>query len=49
MWAGHIDDDLRRLLFHGIGFKGDGAVGVEELVGDVGEDEAAAGGRCGLW
>jgi hypothetical protein len=24
-------------------------VGVEELVGDVGEDDAAAGGRCGLW
>ena len=45
MWAGHIDDDLRRLLFHGIGFEGDGAVGVEELVGDVGEDGGAAGGE----
>jgi hypothetical protein len=35
-----VEDDLG--VFLG-GFEGDGAVGVEELVGDVGEDGGAAG------
>jgi hypothetical protein len=41
--AGDVDDDLR-LFFDGLGFEDDGAVGVEELVGDVGEDGGAAWG-----
>jgi len=43
--AGKINDDLR--LFIGRGsFEDDGAVGMEELVGDVGEDGGAAGGNA---
>ena len=38
-----VEDDLGVFL-GGSGFEGDGAVGVEELVGDVGEDGGAAGG-----
>jgi hypothetical protein len=39
----HVDDDSR-LFFGRSGFEGDGAMGVEELVGDVGEDGGAARG-----
>ena len=40
--AGHVKDDFLGLVGDGIGFEGDAAVGVEELVGDVGQDEGAA-------
>ncbi len=46
--ARHIEDELLGLVAGGIGFAGDGAVGVEELVGDVGEDGGAAGGDGAL-
>jgi hypothetical protein len=39
-----VKDPLLGLVLGGLGFEGDGAVGVEELVGDVGEDGSAAGG-----
>jgi len=39
----HVDDDSG-FFFGRSGFEGDGAVGVEELVGDVGEDGGAARG-----
>jgi len=42
--ARHIVDDSDGLFLGGIGFEEDGAVGVEELVGDVGQDGGAAGG-----
>jgi hypothetical protein len=38
-----VDDDLLWFLGES-GFEGDGAVGVEELVGDIGEDRGAAWG-----
>ncbi len=41
--AGDVNDNLRVVVGRG-GFEEDGAVGVEELVGDVGEDGGAAGG-----
>jgi len=41
--AGHVKDDFLGLVGDGIGFEGDAAVGVEELVGDVSEDGSAAG------
>ena len=40
----HIDDDSLGLVADGVGFVGDGTVGVEELVGDVGQDSGAARG-----
>src|SRR5713226_5805320 len=42
--AGHVEDDFLGLVVCGLGFEDDGAVGVEELVGDVGQDGGAAGG-----
>ncbi|SRR6266699_5933958 len=42
--ARHIVDDPDGLFVGGVGFEDDGAVGVEELVGDVGEDGGAARG-----
>jgi len=42
--ARHIEDELLGLVAYRIGFTGDGTVGVEELVGDVGEDGGAARG-----
>jgi hypothetical protein len=42
--ARHVKDDSLGLVVYGIGFEENGAVGVEELVGDVGEDGGAAGG-----
>jgi len=42
--ARHIVDDSDGLLVSGIGFEDDSALGMEELVGDVGEDGGAAGG-----
>ena len=42
--ARHIVDDSDGLFVGGIGFEDDGAVGVEELVGDVSEDRGAARG-----
>jgi hypothetical protein len=42
--ARYIDDDLLRLFFGRRGFEDDGAVGVEELVGDEGEDRGASRG-----
>jgi hypothetical protein len=40
--AGHVDDDAG-FFFGWLGFQGDGAVGVEELAGDEGQDGGAAG------
>jgi hypothetical protein len=40
--ARHVDDDLLRLFGLGIVLALDGAMRVEELVGDVGEDGGAA-------
>jgi hypothetical protein len=42
--ARHIVDDSDGLFVGGIGFEDDGAVRVEELVGDVGQDGGATGG-----
>jgi hypothetical protein len=42
--ARHIEDNLLRLVGLGILLAFDGAVGVEELVGDVGKDGGAARG-----
>ena len=42
--AGHVEDDLGGL---GVYLFGDGGEGAEELVGDVGEDGGAAGGKNG--
>jgi len=42
--ARHIVDDSDGLFLGGIGFEDDDAAGVEELVGDVGQDGGAAGG-----
>jgi len=42
--ARHIVDDSDGLFVGGIGFEEDGAVGVEELVGDVGKDRGATRG-----
>jgi hypothetical protein len=39
-----VKDPLLGLVLGGLGFEGDGAMGVEELVGDVGQDGSAAGG-----
>ena len=41
--AGDVNDNLRVVVGRG-GFEEDGAVGVEELVGDVGKDGGTAGG-----
>jgi hypothetical protein len=41
--ARHIVDDSDGFFVGGIGFEDDGAVGVEDLVGDVGEDRGAPG------
>ena len=41
--AGDVNDNLRVVVGRG-GFEEDGAVGVEELVGDVGKDGGAARG-----
>src|SRR5713226_4610056 len=46
--AGHVEDDFLGLVVQGLGFEDDGAVGVEELVSDVGEDGGAAGGDAGF-
>src|SRR5216684_266127 len=43
IWTRHVEDELPRLVVYGLGFEDDGAVGVEELVGDVGEDGGASG------
>jgi len=42
--ARHVKDPFLGLVVGGLGFQDDGAVGMEELVGDVGEDGGAAGG-----
>jgi len=42
LWAGHVEDDFLGLVVFGLGFQDNGAVGVEELVGDVGQDGGAA-------
>src|SRR5260370_23660386 len=42
--AGHVDDDALVLVVARVCFAGDSAVGVEELVGDVGEHGGAAWG-----
>jgi len=42
--ARHIDDDSLGLVVARVCFAGDSAVGVEELVGDVGEHGGAAWG-----
>jgi hypothetical protein len=42
--ARHIDDDALGLVVARVCFAGDSAVGVEELVGDVGEHGGAAWG-----
>jgi len=42
--ARHVQDDSLGLFVDGLGFEDDGAVGMEELVGDVGQDGGAAGG-----
>jgi hypothetical protein len=44
LWAGHVEDDFLGLVVFDLGFQDDGAVGVEELVGDVGQDGGAARG-----
>ena len=44
LWAGHVEDDFLGLVVFGLGFQDNGAVGVEELVGDVGQDGGATGG-----
>ncbi len=46
--ARQVKDDLLGLFVYGLGFEDDGAVGVEELVGDVGEDGGASGGDAAL-
>jgi len=47
VWAGHIENDLYRLIFAGLGveFVIDGGEGAKELVGDVGEHGGAARGN----
>jgi hypothetical protein len=42
--ARHVKDPFLGLVLGGLGFEDDGTVGVEELVGDVGEDGGAARG-----
>jgi len=46
--ARHVKDDSLGLVIDGLGFEDDGAVGMEELVGDIGQDGGAAGGDTAL-
>src|SRR5260370_32638010 len=46
--ARHVKDDPLGLVIDGLGFEDDGAVGMEELVGDIGQDGGAAGGGKAL-
>jgi len=42
--ARHVKDDSLGLVIDGLGFEDDGAVGMEELVGDICQDGGSAGG-----